>query len=279
MVVRGFFSFMIDMLVPPLCVHCGSEIPAETSLMGASIPEGLSPAIFSFLDREPVMLCRDCLLGLDTAPNPCPLSTGAGAPNTIHLVTPFFTNEVLLSVVRFLKFEGGVPAADPLSWWMAWALERCVGPSGGSTLLIPVPLHRRRRRGRGYNQAALLSRRVAGRLGLPCDDRILVRCRHTKSQTRLAEAERDRNVRGAFRIATELSIHGRHVILVDDLVTSGSTVRSCIDAIIPAGPARVTVLAGGRRKACSYTKIGDNVSGAQGLDRVISRGGHHHDRP
>jgi ComF family protein len=250
--VRGFFPFLVDMLVPPLCVHCGAEIGNETSPECASVPEGLSPAIFSFLAPGPVTLCLDCWLGLEPARHPSLLSTGAGAHTTIRLVTPFFTNEVLLSVVRFLKFEGGIPAADPLSWWMAYALDRLGCPPAARALVIPVPLHRRRRRRRGYNQAAILARSIATRLELPCDERTLVRRRHTRSQARLAEGERDENVRDAFGLREMRTIRGRHIVLVDDLVTSGSTARSSVTSMLRAAPASITVLAAGRRKAVSY---------------------------
>jgi len=251
-VVRGFLSFLLDMLAPPFCVHCGSEILEGPSLEGVSVPAGWPSAIVSFFDQGHRVLCLDCWLKLEPARNPSLLAVGAPERGAPGLITPFFTNEVLLSLVRFLKFEGGVPAADPLSWWMAGALRRCGKLSVAPTLIVPVPLHGRRRRRRGYNQAALLAGRVAERLGLPCDDRTLIRCRHTRSQARLGEAARERNVRDAFRLGEKSRVRGRHIVLVDDLVTSGGTVRSCIGSLLPADPAGVTVLAAGRRKMLSY---------------------------
>ena len=239
--MRGFLSFLFDTLVPPLCAHCGSEMWDRPTPEGLVIPAGFPPAFLPFLESGPPALCRDCWLGLE-------VSTGAPAPAGFRIITPFLTNEVLLSLVRFLKFEGGASAAVPLSWWMAWALRRWDDLSGVEPLLVPVPLHVRRVRGRGYNQAALLARGIAGHLDLRCEEGSVKRLRHTRSQARLADSERDRNVRGAFRLLRAPLIRGRHIILVDDLVTSGSTARSCIASILPAGPARVTVCAVGRRK-------------------------------
>ncbi len=255
MVVRGFISFLLDMLAPPLCVNCGSEIRDEPSLKGVVIPRGWPEELLSFFDHDSRILCLECWLRLEPARNSSsPHRNGReGAAPT--LVTPFYTNDVLLSLVRFLKFEGGVPAADPLSWWMATALKRCVILSDGSAVVVPVPLHLRRRRRRGYDQAVLLAEGVAGRLGLSVDGRVLTRFRSTKSQAKLGERDRDRNVRNAFLLEENGAVTGRHVILVDDLVTSGGTVRACLGALLPAHPARVTVLAAGRRKSFTYNQI------------------------
>ena len=278
MVVRGFLSFLFDILAPPLCLHCGSDILEEPSLAGVSVPHGWSSEIFSFFDQGQRVLCPDCLMRLEPASNPCPLAVGVPARETSRLITPFFTNEILLSVVRFLKFEGGVPASNPLSWWMASAFRRCGDLPEAPKLIVPVPLHGRRRRRRGYNQAALLAVRVSERLDLPYEDRILVRCRHTRSQARLGEAERDRNVLGAFQIKEKDCIRGRHIILVDDLVTSGGTVRSCIESILPASPAGVTVLAAGRRKMISYMQMKDRAVGIGRADGAGGDGTHSDDR-
>jgi ComF family protein len=254
-VVRGFISFLLDMLAPPLCVHCGSEIREESSLEGVTVPGGWSDAVLSFFDDDKGILCPDCWLRLEPARNPSLPGGQTRKDGVPVLITPFYTNDVLLSLVRFLKFEGGVSAADPLSWWMASALRRCGDLSGDPVIITPVPLHPRRRRRRGYDQAALLAARVADRLGLPFDDRILIRFRPTKSQARLGEKARERNVRNAFRLEESGAVRGSHIVLVDDLVTSGGTVRSCIGSLLPAHPARVTVLAAGRRKMFSYNRI------------------------
>jgi len=250
-VVRGFLSFLIDALAPPICVHCGTEIAEGPSLEGLSLPAGFPREILSDPDRADGILCLDCLLRLEPA-------DAAGTPGAAErvgpgIVTPFFTNGVLLSLVRFLKFEGGASAARPMASWMALALRGRLPDA--PALVTPVPLHGRRRRKRGYNQASLLAELLAERLGLPFDDRVLTRWRHTRSQARLDATERDRNVRGAFRLVAEGPVRGRHILLVDDLVTSGGTIRACVETFLPAGPAGVTAVAAGRRKAEYYNDI------------------------
>lgn len=167
----------------------------------------------------------------------------------IPLNAPFLINEILLDVVRYLKFGGGRTAAEPLSWWMARALKAslsgsCTAARAGP-LLLPVPLHPARRRERGYNQAGLLAGAVASRLGLRTEPRALARTRNTKRQSDLGPAERGDNVLGAFRLASPRLVEGADIVLVDDLVTTGATVRACLEALAGGRPARVSVLAAG----------------------------------
>jgi ComF family protein len=194
------------------------------------------------------VLCRDCWLRLEPALTCSGLEKERTGTERIMLVSPFFTNEVLLSLVRFFKFGGGFPVAEPLSWWMARALRhRCSVPSA-ERVIVPVPLHPSRERGRGYNQAALLARCVAGALGHHCCDRALIRLRRTRSQARLGGEARSHNVRNAFVLAPTFSVAGKEVVLVDDLVTSGQTVHWCAEALLADAPNRVVVLSAGRKK-------------------------------
>lgn len=166
------------------------------------------------------------------------------------LVSPFHTNDELLALVRFLKFSGGRGAAFALGWWMAAALGDFLGRARDrdsfDPVLVPVPLHPERQKQRGYNQAALLAREVAGRLGLDCDSGILMRIRNTKAQSTLDREMRLENVNGAFDLGRGESAAGRNVILVDDLVTTGETARACAAVLEGASPRSIAVLAAGR---------------------------------
>lgn len=112
--------------------------------------------------------------------------------------------------------------------------------SGG--VLVPVPLHPRRRRERGFNQSELLASALARRSRLPLAARALVRRRDTPTQTGLSAAQRRDNVRGAFAIRERSKVAGRIVVLVDDVLTTGATVRECAAALLEAGALSVRVL-------------------------------------
>jgi ComF family protein len=105
--------------------------------------------------------------------------------------------------------------------------------------MVPVPLHRKRLRERGYDQAAELARVVGGRLRLPALTAACERVRYTLPQTELEAKARERNPRGAFRAMGDLS--GKHLVILDDVVTTGSTVAEVARVLRRAGAIRVDV--------------------------------------
>ena len=112
-------------------------------------------------------------------------------------------------------------------------------------LLLPTPLHPRRLRSRGFNQALELSRVVAARLELPLAVQVLRRNRPTISQTGLSPRERRRNIRGSFAVADDQAalIAGRHLAVLDDVLTTGSTAAEMSRTLLRAGAARVDIWA------------------------------------
>jgi ComF family protein len=110
-------------------------------------------------------------------------------------------------------------------------------------VIVPVPLHWRRRWQRGYNQSAELARGLASVLGLPCRARCLCRVRDTPVQSFLSPDARRDNVRGAFLAARAAHLRGAAVLLVDDVMTTGSTAHETSAALRRAGAARVVVAA------------------------------------
>ena len=107
--------------------------------------------------------------------------------------------------------------------------------------LVPVPLHPRRERDRGFNQALEIARGMAPVLGLEICSDALVRVRDNVSQTGKSTAERHENVRNIFALRRPERVAGRHVLLVDDVVTTGATVSSCMEALAAAGDVRFSV--------------------------------------
>lgn len=138
--------------------------------------------------------------------------------------------------VRALKYRG----ATRVSRWLGRSLARQVAESGWRPELVcGVPLHPVRTRQRGYNQAALLACHLAAVLAVPCAD-ALARTRATPPQARLRRSQRAANVAGAFRAHPAL-VAGRRVLLVDDVLTTGATVRACRSALLAAGAREVRV--------------------------------------
>jgi len=145
----------------------------------------------------------------------------------------------LRTLIRLLKFEDRPDLAAPLAARAAAFLAARLDPTPRINLIVPVPLAPVRRILRGYNQAAELSRELAALLEVPCAAHALRRQPGGRPQARLHAAQRARNVRGAFRAAPRARLRGRAVLLVDDVWTTGATVRECARALRAAGAARI----------------------------------------
>jgi ComF family protein len=112
----------------------------------------------------------------------------------------------------------------------------------GAAALVPVPLHPRRLAQRGFNQSELLAAAIGRRIGVSLHARALVRRTDTPPQTGLSAVARRRNVAGAFAVRERGRIHGRTVVLVDDVFTTGATARACASALRQAGASAVHLL-------------------------------------
>jgi ComF family protein len=111
----------------------------------------------------------------------------------------------------------------------------------GAQAVVPVPLHWWRRWRRGFNQSAILARRVARKLNVPFLPRVLRRIRPTRRQTEVTPAARRENVRGAFRAVSHPALRDRSVLLIDDVMTTGSTAGEAAKALRSAGAKSVIV--------------------------------------
>ncbi|HEY0722141.1 MAG TPA: ComF family protein [Gammaproteobacteria bacterium] len=214
-------------LYPPRCTLCGALGEGHYDLCRPclnELPRNLSP-------------CRQCGLPLE----------GSGAqlcgrclkrvPPFDHAVIPLLYQSPLDRLILALKFHQGLAHARLLGQLLADAVE---ASESRPQLIIPVPLHPKRLRERGYNQALEIARPAAKRLNIPISLDHVQRTRHTETQTRLKYRERHKNMRGVFEVARAVP---RDVAIVDDVVTSGSTVTALAKVLKQAGAERVDIWA------------------------------------
>lgn len=135
-----------------------------------------------------------------------------------------------------MKYEGAFALAEPLGDLMATAWPRWQTPVD---LVVPVALHPERERKRGYNQSTLLARRLSCKLGWQMLPESLQRTRDTRPQTRLSGSERLQNVQRAFQAQRDI-VTGKHILLVDDVATTGATLAASADALLAAGAVSVS---------------------------------------
>ncbi len=148
----------------------------------------------------------------------------------------------LKKILYHLKYDDDRLVVDDLSMFLSQSLDdlsKMVRVK--DSVLVPVPLHWKRMIKRGFNQAELLASRVAYRHNIRIDQRLLARTRPTATQHQLGKHERKQNVAGAFQ-ANRKHTEGSHVILVDDLLTSGATLASCASTLIDNGALSVSAI-------------------------------------
>jgi ComF family protein len=235
-------DWLVDWLYPPRCRACGGTIYGRDAeyFCGVCWPK-------IRLVSHP--LCNRC-------GRPFPDAGGDDHQCAACLTrTPYFVRgrawgcypreeideHPLRQVVQRFKYGRKVSLGKPLGRLMAQGcqefLETCP-----MDLIVPVPLHPKRLRWRGFNQSLLLARQVSHMYRVPIDPFLLYRSRETPPQTQLPEDERRKNVRGAFAINTGKSLKERSVLLVDDVYTSGATVNECSRVLVRGGAREVSVL-------------------------------------
>ncbi len=229
------------LLYPPACVVCQRTVPAGEYLCGPCAEK--MPTI-----REPACrVCSQAFAGVMPGPFTCAECEERRFAFECNVSARRLAGLTRDLVHRF-KYGDEHYLRRPLGHWLAEALACDLRLSGGPPVsaLVPVPLHPRRRRERGFDQAEALCRVVAKRTRLPVWN-ALRRVRYTETQTRLARSERLENLRGAFAPGKRRPVGGAHLILVDDVFTTGATVDECARVLRRAGAASVRVLTVARR--------------------------------
>ncbi len=146
---------------------------------------------------------------------------------------------VLKKVIHEFKYHGRRELADFIGYKMLSVFEGLGWPE--FDVIVPVPLHKKRQKERGFNQAYLLAAYLGKKIGLPvCND--IVRVKHTEHQTLLSRHQRSKNLKGAFQLIDSSRIKGKTVLLVDDVYTTGSTADECSATMREAGAKHIYVL-------------------------------------
>ena len=201
---NNIFNSLLDLVFPPRCEVCKKSGPEA--------------------------LCAECFSGVKFLRPQFGIHSAAAYDGTLK------------SAIHRFKFQNRKKLAEPLGVLMVNYLGRDRSlPLRELDGIIPVPLHPRRLRGRGFNQAELLARVVGRYFDLPVIS-ALARVKHTKPQFDLPREARRLNLIGAFRVNQPKEIVNKRVLLLDDIYTTGATVTECVRALSAAGARRIEVL-------------------------------------
>lgn len=209
----SLLQVLLDLLYPPKCPFCGRVLERDEAGWCASCQDELpwtEPQ-----DAKAVEFCDTCL-------------------------SPLWYQDSVRKAMRRYKFEAGQVHAKLFGQLMAQCLQdRWMEPAD---LITWAPLHPKRKRERGYDQAELLARRVGELTGLPAESTLeKIRATSVQSQTGEDEARRA-NVKDAYRALQGLDVTGKRIVLIDDVATSGATLAECASALREAGASAVVGL-------------------------------------
>lgn len=222
------------LLVPPCCVVCSADTEPRVHLCKRCAGD---------VRRITAPRCERCSQPFDGAITEVFTCDNCGG-REVHYecaVAPYVATGTVRELIHHFKYRSDLFLVSTLGGWLADALEDPRIACRPIDALVPVPLHHVRFREREFNQAAELAAFLTKRTAIPTWH-ALKRTRYTTTQTRLSRAERMENLRGAFRVRQTERVKGQHIVLVDDVFTTGSTVDECSRVLLRAGAASVRVI-------------------------------------
>ena len=215
----------------PICDACWTEFPALSGPLCVRCGDLLDAPVVAGATGS--ALCRACRL----AP-----------PPFVRAVAYGLYQDRMRAAIHALKYDRLHPAARELGWMLAQAIRQLAAEAPPEMLVVPVPLHRSKYAQRGFNQARSLAvealavlRKTNPEWRLKLASKTLMRLRATESQAGLTSRQRRLNVRGAFVVSDPAAVTLQHVLVIDDIFTTGATVRAAAQALAQAGAASVWV--------------------------------------
>lgn len=218
---------ILSLFYPPLCVICSADIRADEYLCDdcqAKAPRIKPP----FCEK-----CSEPFAGAISGSFSC----ANCAHRTLHFdaaVAVYRSRGIVRKLVHDLKYNRQVHLRHPVADWLGETLDDPRLRGRRFDMLVPVPLHPARERERGFNQAQLLAGLLSAEISVPVRG-ALERVRYTTTQTAFDRAERMENLRDAFRLRKKVNVRDSRVLLIDDVLTTGSTLSECARVLKKAG--------------------------------------------
>ena len=215
---------LLQLVFPHICAGCGSDLLNEES-----------------------QLCIRCLTALPEtnfnlhANNPMEKIFWGRLPLASATAQFYFTNESLIQqLMHQLKYKGNKELGLQLGRLMGSGFKE-TNRFNGIDALIPLPLYPKKEKRRGFNQATILCDGISEILNIPVFKNTIIRTQHTDTQTKKGRMERWQNIEGKFELLNPASIENKHILLVDDVVTTGATLEACGSILMQAENLRLSI--------------------------------------
>lgn len=240
-VVSEYLKSMLDAVFPPICLICERLTPPGKSGSEFCVCERCIAKLTYF----PGFFCPVCKRRLPGGEADCHRQAG------FILAAPFsFEDKRIQKIIHLLKYQGVKKAAKPLAFFMSkYLMDTSGGTAGDDFLMLPIPIHRSKERRRGFNQSKSIAEWAAFYLNtggysvIELRNDVLVKTRKNKTQTKLKSyKDRKKNVENSFEVIDPGRVKDRNVIVIDDVFTSGATMREAVRAIKKSGGGKVIAL-------------------------------------
>lgn len=224
-ILKGGWNSLADLFYPPVCIQCGNLLqPEEDTLCHTCLQHLPRTEQARYRGNRTEQLLWD-IPKLERGAAFCFYRPHSDFRRLIHLMkysnrpkTGFYLGKTAAQEFAEARFFEGID------------------------LIVPVPLHKQRQRQRGYNQAEWIARGIAEATRIPMDNTHLKRKVNNPSQTHKSKEERQHNTDEIFTVDMPANWRGKHILLVDDIVTTGATLRACIHAISPIRGTRISIM-------------------------------------
>jgi ComF family protein len=230
--LKYFGASLLEFFLPRMCLFCGVPV-GETALV-AVCPD--CEAQITWVASPLCTCCGRVFESRDGADRVCGDCQTDPPPFARARAAALYDGPVTQAITRF-KFSRQLAFLPVMQHWLKQPI--CLELVAAADFLAPVPLHPKRIKNRGFNQSLLLAQTFPG---AAVAREALIRTRHTAPQVGLNPKERQDNVKGAFAVTDPARVKGQSVLLIDDLYTTGSTVKECAKVLRKAGARRVEVL-------------------------------------
>ncbi len=222
--LKNIFNSTLHLFYPHVCTGCGSDLLEEDNLLCLTCIHNLPHTNFATL-----------------AHNPVEKDFWGRIPLTAAYSQFYFSKEFLIQhLIHQLKYRGDTKIGFYLGEIMGKTLLNS-NRFNAVDALIPLPLYGDKEHKRGYNQAAVICNGISSVMNIPVLNGAVIRQHATETQTRKHRTERWENVKDSFKVIKENELSGKHLLLVDDVVTTGATLEACGNAILQLGDVKLSI--------------------------------------